>query len=1241
MSWEVTANEIDKWSSSNTREAQQILPLLIKKLILATVELKQIHIPSGDSILTGGWDGTITVKNGNVFIPDGKSVFEFGTNVNINKKAEDDYIKRTENFADKDVSYIFATTKTWAKKSEFEDEKNREKKWKEVRGINSDDLETWLNLAPAVHRWFARKIGKRVVNSFDIEQAFEQWSSQTKLNLSGNLVIDSREKQIKELWGFLENEPSKIIINSLSERESYAFILASLVDEIKYSNRVLIITTQEAWDSIIEVNYNLILVYKDFIPNNIGVAIKNRYFVIESQESVNIKDKSTNIVELPKIKKTKIAAILEEMGLNHDESWEVYRDTKGFLHAITNHPLLEPQEKDIPKWVADYDIDILSSILFINSWNRIKEDDKKELEELSNLSYEDFEKILYLLKDEKNTPIRLIGNIWQVISKINLWDLIVSKISIKQIDKLKQISINVFGEIDPSFEVVPKDRWSAYDKRLKYSSYLRDSLADTLVLMSVFGKQVNYSYDVNIAISNWLKELFELNLNVESWYSYGSTLPLLAEASPGSFLNAIEKTLDNQLTTKLEELFEEADPTIGSCFHCNLLWALERVSWNIDFLPRVVLILARLSKLEIKSKMSNHPFNTLKEIFFGWINYSSINHKQKIQILENILYKNYPDTTWRLLIKLLPDSHSIASGIKRPKYNDWDEYSTKEVTRQDLHLYEQNINRILLENVGVNTKRWHDILDNINKFYKDNIFKAIDTFVALDKSLFSDDNKLAMSLALREKIHNHRKYKDSPYWDIPTECIDKFETAFNFIEPDSLIDRYFYLFQSGVYFLNHRQYDKEDRDTYKEEDIVVKKERKKAILEILEKDGFDSLVELIKKVDLASHIGRILFLISGDKYQKKMLAWLDSEDYRLLTCAYSYISSMPFDEDILQGLSVKQKVEILSSLKFDSITFEHLKKQNQEVQKTFWENQNYYYGVEDNDVEYISWIFEQLYIHNQHMKAIDFLSHQLNTIKNKNVEISIDFIYKVLIEMNPNEEKLESHSISEIINFLQDSELKDEELRQIEWKYLQLNNFNPINLEKEIIENPNFFVELISYIYKPKNKKNEDEGLTQDQISNRANNSEKLLERVTIFRDYKNPTFKKLKSWIEEAQKGFIESDRVNIGNREIGKMLSKAPNGKDKVFPCEIVRDILERFSEDTIGKAFIHGIMYPNGYRSTTRAYDTGGEQEYSLANGYKRDAETLKFSHPITSSLLKELANNYEHEAKREDLRNDINE
>jgi len=627
MSWYVTANEIDKWSSSHTRDAQEILPLLIKKLILATVELKYINIPSGDSILTGGWDGVLIVEKGNFFIPNGKSVLEFGTNKNINKKAEDDYQKRTNSSSDKNISYLFTTTKTWAKKSDFEEEKNRENKWKEVKGINTDDLELWLNLAPAVHRWFARIIGKRPLNSFDIEQSFESWSFQTSINLIPNLVLKSRDSNIDEFLTLLKKEPSKIIISSITNEEGYAFILASLKDKIQFSSKVIIVTSQESWDELVQSDFSLILIYKNFIPHNIGVATSNGHFVIEAKNTIDMQDKSHNIIKLSKIKKSQKIATLEEMEFSHNNAWKIYNETKGFLHAIVRHPLLKPNERVIPNWVDNYDINILSTILFINSWYRLNENDIKTIETLSEVSYDEFEKNLTLLKEEQNPPIRLVGNVWQVISKINLWDLVANKISITQIDKLEPILLDVFKEVNPSWDITAKEIWFSYDKEMKYSGSIRESIADTLVLISVFGEEnITYSSDINIIISYWLKELFEVNLNVEAWYSYGKQISLLAEASPISFLTALEKTLENQSTTKIQELFEDAGD-MGGCFHCNLLWALETISWNHELLPRVILVLVELSKLEIKSNMGNQPFNTLKDIFLGWVNYSSVTYE--------------------------------------------------------------------------------------------------------------------------------------------------------------------------------------------------------------------------------------------------------------------------------------------------------------------------------------------------------------------------------------------------------------------------------------------------------------------------------------------------------------------------------------------------------------------------------------------------------------------------------------
>ncbi len=45
--WHVTANDIKNWTATKKRRAEEILPLLIKKLILASCTPKEINFPSG------------------------------------------------------------------------------------------------------------------------------------------------------------------------------------------------------------------------------------------------------------------------------------------------------------------------------------------------------------------------------------------------------------------------------------------------------------------------------------------------------------------------------------------------------------------------------------------------------------------------------------------------------------------------------------------------------------------------------------------------------------------------------------------------------------------------------------------------------------------------------------------------------------------------------------------------------------------------------------------------------------------------------------------------------------------------------------------------------------------------------------------------------------------------------------------------------------------------------------------
>jgi hypothetical protein len=67
--WYVTATNIVKWTENSPRQAQEILPLLVKRLIFARINPSIIRFPSGNSIVQSGWDGILKTDSGNAFIP--------------------------------------------------------------------------------------------------------------------------------------------------------------------------------------------------------------------------------------------------------------------------------------------------------------------------------------------------------------------------------------------------------------------------------------------------------------------------------------------------------------------------------------------------------------------------------------------------------------------------------------------------------------------------------------------------------------------------------------------------------------------------------------------------------------------------------------------------------------------------------------------------------------------------------------------------------------------------------------------------------------------------------------------------------------------------------------------------------------------------------------------------------------------------------------------------------------------
>ena len=120
-----------------------------------------------------------------------------------------------------------------------------------------------------------------------------------------------------------------------------------------------------------------------------------------------------------------------------------------------------------------------------------------------------------------------------------------------------------------------------------------------------------------------------------------------------------------------------------------------------------------------------------------------------------------------------------------------------------------------------------------------------------------------------------------------------------------------------------------------------------------------------------------------------------------------------------------------------------------------------------------------------------------------------------------------------------------------------------------------------------------------------------------------------LLSWVEEVRLSCRENDRVDIGDQYIGQLLSKSKIGLDGIWPCEAVRDVLEKYQSKHINIGFSIGVSNARGVFS--RGLDEGGKQERDLSSKYRNWSQKIKNSHPHVSAILESIANDYEKDAQ----------
>jgi hypothetical protein len=1232
--WFVTANDIKHWTEKNKRQAEEKLPELISQLIRASVKadvISNLSFPYGDGINTSGYDGIVEVNEGNEFVPSGISGWEVGTRKDVNNKANKDYKERIKNpipLNPLSTTFVIVTSRHWQDKDKWCKEKAKERKWKDVKGINANSLQDWLRQCPEVHRWFAMLIGKRVEGIWDIMQAWEAWRHVTSVPLHSDLVINGREDQSKKLLSSLRNTPEIIRIKASSEKEAYGFILATLRDQEEFACRVLIVKNQAQWDGLLDNRNALILVPDKFSPSNLGYTKQKGHSVVIPASLYE--PSYPQEIQLKKMSRENRIHALQSMGLIEEHARKVYSDTRGYFDPICRHPLLEPSDNLSPEWLDHSDADILVSVLLATVWDTENEYDQDAVSRIAGISYEQFEEKIERFRSTKDPPIRFVGNICQIVSKIDLWYLVRHKLSKRIIKQLKPVIFEVLGELDPSYDLPPEERWLASIKGVtpKYSEFLKSGLADTLALLAGWGHEAYPSLgSTSLAeyVTCRIRELLTNDLSAKNWYSFGRHVISFAEADPEQFLRILETHLQNDTSPILDCIMYND----GAYTH--LLWALHTISWNIDYLPAVTHLLARLEEINPQKA----ALGALWSIYVGWAPHTSATYQQRLNIVDASLMKRHPEVAWKLLLALVPRYGQGAFPISHPTYRDWAAHVSTDIDKHDCaHYIEEIIERIFRLYTEQPDSKWLELLEEVSDLPE----KYLNRFLSLPcpfvPEQLRDEERRSLSTKLRELIYEHRIYAKA-LWAWPKDLVDKLEEAFTLITPQDIVSQHRYLFDDYHPHFIH------PGENYTEIEYI-NKHRIQALHEIYQQQEIEGIQQLVESCRFPRIVGSIAAMSEVQhNVEQEFLSWLDGHSDVLLEAAKAFVTvtASRIEEwakmtlDCNRSWGRRKIINFLIALPFEQGTFEIVHAHDGDIQESYWKNVSY--AIHEETAEHIDWIMEQLISYGRPLAALN-VAHLVTRYSQFTCSLDCRILAKAFIELaSRSQEDRDAElaqiefghvAIREMLEFIQNQEqLTPQEIAQIEWIYVQIFRYEclqPKYLAKEVIDNPTFFAQLISW------RSNPDEG-------GRRDNARELLEILNRLPGQTSEgaiDVAVLKAWIREAREHLERLGQKDIGDRQIGKLLVKSPVGTDGIWPHEAIREVLEELQNPEIEAALEVGKLNVRGV--TSRSPFEGGRQERVLAQQYREQAEQIQFEWPKTARILRRLAERLQWQGNRED-------
>ena len=311
------------------------------------------------------------------------------------------------------------------------------------------------------------------------------------------------------------------------------------------------------------------------------------------------------------------------------------------------------------------------------------------------------------------------------------------------------------------------------------------------------------------------------------WAGLNDVLPLLAEASPTEFLDAVESALEREPCPFDDVFSQEGSGITGQNYTTGLLWGLEVLAWDPELLVRVVVVLGDLASRDPVGNWANRPENSIRTILLPWIPQTLAPPDKRI-VAARTLARERPAAGWTLLLSLLPNQHQTSSGSFKPVWRatipeEWEKGVSGGEYWEQVGAYSDMVVEMAHDDVA----RMQNVIDCLSSLPRPAFDSLLELLSSDEVKALPESERVDLWESLVALANKHTKFAHTD-WALPGEAIERVEDVAAGLAPEDKAHRY------RRYFCGRDHDLFESYDDYDQERDKLEKARRDAVSDLLQ-----------------------------------------------------------------------------------------------------------------------------------------------------------------------------------------------------------------------------------------------------------------------------------------------------------------------------------------------------------------------------------------------------------------------